>query len=113
MTNTINNENTVVTTSHPFEGLVNGDERLAKAQLARKISTLIQESGMKQQEASKLLGVTQPEISQIANGRFSGFSFDRLYRCLHALDMGIEITIKKHVAADHMAAGIHVSCPGL
>jgi predicted XRE-type DNA-binding protein len=39
------------------------------------------------------LGITQPEVSKIANGRLSGFSFDRLYRCLHALDMDIEVTV--------------------
>ena len=38
MTSTINNEDTVVTTSHPFEGLANGDERLAKVKLAHQIN---------------------------------------------------------------------------
>lgn len=111
MTNTTNNEDTVSVTSHPFEGLANGDERLAKAQLAHQINILIQEEGLKQQEAAKLLGITQPEISQIANGRLSGFTFDRLYRCLHALDMDVEITLKKHITTNTAmaGAGIHVS----
>ncbi len=114
MTNTTHNkEDNFVTTAHPFEGLVNGEERLAKAQLARQINSLIKERGLKQNAASELLGVTQPEISQIANGRLSGFSFDRLYRCLHALDMDIEITLKKHIATDSGTAGIHVSGFGL
>ena len=39
MTNTThNNEEEFVTTAHPFEGLANGEERLAKAQLARQIN---------------------------------------------------------------------------
>ncbi len=110
MTRTKNHdEDTVVATSHPFEGLANGEERLAKAQLAHQINTLIAERGLTQTAASKLLGITQPEVSQIANGRLSGFSFDRLYRCLHALDMDIEIIVKKHIPADNDAAGIHVS----
>jgi len=113
MTNTINNDETVVTTNHPFEGLANGDERLAKAKLAHQINDLIQEQGMKQQEASKLLGITQPEVSQIANGRLSGFTFDRLYRCLYALDMDIEIVLKKHMPTDTSVAGIHVSSQGI
>ena len=46
-----------------FEGLANGEERLAKAKLAHQINVLIQEQGMKQQEASELLGITQPEVS--------------------------------------------------
>lgn len=114
MTNTTHNkEDHFVTAAHPFEGLVNGEERLAKAQLAQKINSLIKELGLKQKAASELLGVTQPEISQITNGRLSGFSFDRLYRCLHALDMDIEITLKKHISTETRAAGIHVSGFGL
>jgi predicted XRE-type DNA-binding protein len=109
MTNTTNNNNEFVITAHPFEGLVNGEERLAKAQLARQINSLIKGRGLKQKAASELLGVTQPEVSQIANGRLSGFSFDRLYRCLHALDMDVEITVKKHVPVGGDTAGIHVS----
>ncbi len=114
MTNTTHNkEDDFVTAAHPFEGLANGEERLAKAQLARQINALIKERGLKQNAASELLGVTQPEISQIANGRLSGFSFDRLYRCLYALDMDVEITIKKHIPVGNDTAGIHVSNFGL
>ncbi len=109
MKNTTNNDDEFVTTAHPFEGLANGEERLAKAQLAQQINSLIKKRGLKQKAASELLGVTQPEVSQIANGRLSGFSFDRLYRCLHALDMDVEITVKKHVPVGGDTAGIHVS----
>ena len=109
MTNTTKNEENVVTTAHPFEGLVNGEERLAKAQLAQQINALIKERGLKQKAASQLLGVTQPDVSQIANGRLSGFTFDRLYRCLYALDMHVEIIVKKHIPVANAMAGIHVS----
>lgn len=114
MTNIIcKDENAVVVTAHPFEGLANGEERLAKAQLARQINVLIKERDLKQHEAAELLGVTQPEVSKIANGRLAGFTFDRLYRCLHALDMDIEISVKKHLPANNTKAGIHVSTFGL
>ncbi len=83
---TDSNDDEFVTTSHPFEGLVNGEERLVKAQLARQINSLIKERGLKKKAASELLGIRQTEVSQINNGSLSGFSFDRLYRCLHALD---------------------------
>ncbi len=109
MTNTKNNEDVVAITLHPFEGLSNGEERLAKAQLAHQINTLVTERGLTQTAASKLLGITQPEVSQIANGRLSGFSFDRLYRCLHKLDMDIEIIVRKHITKDNDTARIHVS----
>ena len=113
MTKPTNNEDTIVTTAHSFEGLVNGDERLAKTKLAHQINALIQEQDMKQQEAAEILGITQPEVSQLANGRLSGFTFDRLYRCLYALDMDVEITLKKHIPTDTGVAGIHVSNLGI
>ncbi|MGR8932144.1 MAG: XRE family transcriptional regulator [Gammaproteobacteria bacterium] len=56
-----------------------------------------------------LPGITQPEVSQIANGRLSGFTFDRLYRCLQVLDVDTEIIMKKHPLTNNSAAGIHVS----
>jgi predicted XRE-type DNA-binding protein len=113
MTNIINDEKNMVKTAHPFDGLEKGDERLAKAKIAHQINNLIQEQGMTQKEAASLLGITQPEVSQLANGRLSDFTFDRLYRCLCALDMDIEIILKKHVPVDSEVAGIHVSNDGL
>lgn len=109
MPTTKNKSHEIIITAHPFEGLANGEERLAKAQLARQINTLITERGLTQNHAAELLGITQPEVSKIAHGRLSGFSFDRLYRCLHALDMDIEVTVKKHVPTGNETAGIHVS----
>ncbi len=106
MTDTTNDD--AMITQHPFEGLPHGDERLAKAKIARQINALLQEKGLKQKEASELLGITQPEVSQLANGRLSGFTFDRLYRCLHALDMDVEITLKKHIPINQQPAGILV-----
>jgi predicted XRE-type DNA-binding protein len=43
------------------------------AQLARQINALIKERGLKQLAASELLGITQPEISQITNSHFIQF----------------------------------------
>jgi predicted XRE-type DNA-binding protein len=108
-----NKDENITITSHPFEGLKNSAERLAKTQLAHQINALIQEQGITQHEAARLLGITQPEVSQLTNGRLSGFTFDRLYRCLYALDMDVEITVKKHVPVGNETAGIHVSNLGL
>ena len=107
MTNTLHTEG-VTAAEHPFAGLPNGDERFAKAQLARLINKQIQERGLKQREAAELLSLTQPDVSNLANGRLSGFTFDRLYRCLYALDTDVEIVLKRHLATDSKPAGIHV-----
>jgi predicted XRE-type DNA-binding protein len=104
----LKNGTTVVETAHPFEGLVNGDERLAKAKLAGQINERIAEHGLKQKEVAELLGITQPEVSNLGKGRLSGFTFDRLYRCLTALNMDVEISVKKHSAHAKTPAGVYV-----
>ena len=111
MTTTLHSDDEhVIETRHPFEGLPNGEERFAKAQLAHQINLLLEERGLKQWAAVELLGITQPEVSNLATGRLSGFTFDRLYRCLSALDTDVGITLKRHVSTEATPASIHVSC---
>ena len=104
----LKNGTTVTETDHPFEGLPRGDERLAKVKLAARINDWIRERGIKQNEAAELLGITQPEVSNLSKGRLAGFTFDRLYRCLNALDMDVEISIRKHQSRQKTPAGVHV-----
>ena len=74
MTTTLHSDDEhVIETRHPFEGLPNGEERFAKAQLAHQINLLLEERGLKQWAAVELLGITQPEVSNLATGRLSGF----------------------------------------
>ena len=98
----------VIETAHPFEGLPNGDERLAKVKLVAQINDRIKERGIKQKDAAELLGITQPEVSNLGKGRLSGFTFDRLYRCLNALDLDIDIAIRKRSVRSKVTAGVHV-----
>ena len=105
----VKNGTTVIETEQPFSGLINGDERLAKAKLALQIYDRINERGLKQKQAAELLGITQPEVSNLCQGRLSGFTFDRLYRCLNALDMDVEISIKTHRTRKKTPAGVHVN----
>lgn len=105
----LKNSTAVIETEQPFSGLINGDERLAKAKLALQINDRISELSLKQKEAAKLLGITQPEVSNLCQGRLSGFTFDRLYRCLNALDMDIEISVKNHQTRKKTPAGVHVN----
>lgn len=95
MTNSSQKDDFVVT-HHPFEGLKDGEARLAKARIALQINKSIEQLGLTQREAAQQLVITQPEVSMLANGRLSGFSFDRLYRCLQALGVDIEIRLKEH-----------------
>lgn len=75
-------------------GLENSDELLVKAELARKISSIITKQQMTQVEAAELLGVDQPKVSALLNGKLSGFSVVRLFRFLNALGRDVEIVVK-------------------
>jgi predicted XRE-type DNA-binding protein len=61
-------------------GLAHPEDRLAKAELARRISEIIAERRLTQLEAAALLGIDQPKISALVRGRLGGFSLERLRR---------------------------------
>jgi len=73
--------------------LPNAEERLAKAKIAVIINKIIEERGLTQKEAATILGINQPKVSALKNGRLKGFSIERLFSYLEALDQHIEITI--------------------
>jgi predicted XRE-type DNA-binding protein len=75
-------------------GLPNPEEALAKAELANKISVLIQERKLTQAKAAKLLGIDQPKVSMLLRGRLTGFSLERLMRFLLLLGQDIRITVE-------------------
>ena len=75
-------------------GLLNPEEALAKAELARKITLVIRERELTQVQAATLLGIDQPKISAVIRGRLSGFSMDRLLRLLLLLGQDIKITVQ-------------------
>ncbi|MGA2674068.1 MAG: helix-turn-helix transcriptional regulator [Terracidiphilus sp.] len=74
-------------------GLPNPEEALAKAELANKISMLIQERKLTQAKAAKLLGIDQPKVSMLLRGRLTGFSIERLMRFLILLGQDIKISV--------------------
>ena len=75
-------------------GLPNPEERLVKAQLARQIYICITERSLSQAEAATILGIDQPKVSNLINGKLTAFSIDRLFRFLNALDCDVEISVK-------------------
>ena len=72
----------------------NPDEELAKAQLASHIRLAIQRRRLTQAKAAQLMGIDQPKVSALMNGRLSGFSSDRLLRLLTALGDDVDIVVK-------------------
>jgi predicted XRE-type DNA-binding protein len=71
----------------------NPEEYLAKAELAAKILSIIRKRRLTQTAAGKLLGISQPKVSALLNGRLDGFSTDRLFRFLTTLGCDVRITI--------------------
>jgi predicted XRE-type DNA-binding protein len=67
---------------------------LAKADLAAKIIAELQQRRLTQSQAAAILGIDQPNISALKQGRLSGFSIERLMRSLLLLGRAIEITVK-------------------
>jgi len=83
-------------------GLIDAEEALAKAEIASRICAIIAESKLSQTRAAAILGIDQPKISSLMRGRLEGFSSDRLFRFLNALDRDVEIVIKpKKRGAEH------------
>jgi len=91
----------VVGTGNVFEDLGHprAAEALAKAELARKIGTLIERRRLTQAAAAEVLQVDQPKVSALVRGRLAGFSLDRLVRFLVLLGSDVEIVVKPRARA--------------
>ena len=74
-----------------FDDLGTDDAKahLAKADLASKVASVIEQRGLTQVEAARLMGVPQPKVSNLVRGRFREFSTDRLCRMLNRLGVKV------------------------
>jgi len=88
-------------------GVAGPVESLAKAELARKIGSIIKHRHLNQTEAAELLGIDQPKVSRLLRGQLKEFSMTKLLVFMLRLDRDIEIRIKKHRSA-HVPPGIEV-----
>ena len=88
--------------------LPNAEELNAKAQIAYRICDILQKRKLTQKEAADLLDTDQPRVSALLHGRLEGFSSDRLFRFLNALDQDIEIVIRRAKKRSSRAPGIRV-----
>ena len=65
-----------------------------KAELTRQIRNRIKTIGLTQTRAAERLGVSQPDISKLMNGLYTGYSVERLISLLNALEMDIDIVVR-------------------
>jgi predicted XRE-type DNA-binding protein len=75
-------------------GFAEPEEELTKAQLASHIRQIIKRRRLTQMAAAALMGIDQPKVSALLNGRLANFSSERLMRLLTTLGQDVEITIK-------------------
>lgn len=74
-------------------GLPDAEELQTKVRLAVEINRILAERSLSQTDAARLLGLTQPKISALANYRLRGFSVERLLTALTALNRDVTILI--------------------
>ncbi len=66
-------------------GLAEPEEELTKAQLASHIREVIRRQRLTPVAAEARMGIDQPKVSALLNGRLANFSSERLMRLLTAL----------------------------
>lgn len=76
-------------------GLPDSEGHLIKAGLVARIDNIIRQRGLKQVEAARLLGLSQPDVSRLLRGSFRDFSMERLLRLLTALGRDAEIVVRE------------------
>ena len=75
-------------------GLPNPEEELLKAKLVSKIADVIEKRQMTQAQAGEAMGIPQPKVSELCNGRTETYSVERLYRFLTRIGVGVSVVLK-------------------
>ena len=75
-------------------GFADAEELQVKAGLTHQLANRIKALGLTQVQAGTRLGISQPDVSKLMNGRYTGFSADRLITLLNALEVDVEIVVR-------------------
>ncbi len=99
-------------------GFKDHKEMETKSILVMEIIDAIKKKKLTQTNAAKILGISQPKLSELLNGRFRGYSVERLMHFLNALDRDVNITVtpkprnrRARVNVYHSSAGNRPSVP--
>ena len=71
------------------------EELKLKAKIVSSINSIVKHRGITQAQAAKVLGITQPQVSDLKRGNLKHFSVERLFDLLNSLGRDVEIVIKK------------------
>ncbi|MBJ6727208.1 XRE family transcriptional regulator [Geomonas sp. Red875] len=75
-------------------GLPDADELVVKSNLAMQLSSIIEKRQLSQVDAAAILGIPQPKVSMILNGKLRGFSMEKLCHFLTLFGRDVEIVVK-------------------
>ena len=64
-----------------------------RASMIREIRAKVEAAGWTQNEAAKQLGITQPRVSDLLNGKLSKFSLDALVNMLAVLGSDVKLKV--------------------
>ena len=97
-------------------GLPEPEEEVTKAQLASHIRHVLKRRRLTLAAAAELMGIDQPKVSALLNGRLANFSSERLMRLLTALGRDVEIAVsaepRSHVHGRIRVVEADVRAPG-
>lgn len=72
---------------------------LIRADLLIRLQEEVKRRGLKQSEAAKMLGITQPRVSDLVRSRLQLFSTDALIDLLARLGIGVRVVVSRNKVA--------------
>jgi predicted XRE-type DNA-binding protein len=87
-------------------GFPNAEREQLKAKLRLEIYRAIKDRKLTQVQAGEILGIAQPHVSGLMNGRSDNYSEGRLFEFLNALGRDVEIAVRPK---SPKAEGAHTS----
>lgn len=85
-------------------GLPQPEEALAKADLAIQIRSIAKHRHLTQEQTARLLGTTQPKVSDLFAGKIAGFSMERLIKYLMLLNRDVTLVVAPKPRSSKRAA---------
>ncbi len=76
-------------------GVADPGTHLVKARLVSQIQDAVDDRGLTQTEAARILGVGQPDVSRMLRGNFRDLSVERLMRFVQALGYDVDIVVRE------------------
>lgn len=91
----MNNETITSGCGNVFEdlGLPDAEEMLVKSNLALAIQQIIESKNLTQSKAAKIMGLSQPKLSDLLRGKFRGVSEAKMIDGIARLGRDVQIVI--------------------